>query len=94
MMIRSHFLLAAAIMTMNLFEIDWPPPWGDACHRPDPVEPDAEKRLRMQQSFHMAMRYNGKKNGGNEEREALMALQHPRPGDALGLCQVLQHCKI
>ena len=61
----------------NLREIDFPAPWHDPCHAPDPMEPDKKKRLRMQKSFHEAMAYRGKKNDdksgkGNEEREAIM----------------------
>ena len=58
-------------------DMDFPAPWHDPCHAPDPMEPDAKKRLRMQQSFHMAVRYRGqtdddKSGKGNEEREAIM----------------------
>ena len=55
---------------MSLLEIDWP--WDDPLYRPPPMESSAKARLRMQQSFHAAMTYRGKKTAENEEREAIM----------------------
>jgi len=58
---------------MILREINWP--WKDFISRvcePPPMEPTAPTRLRMQQTFHTAMIYRGKKAVENEERELIM----------------------
>jgi len=58
---------------MILRKIDWP--WKDFISRvcdPPPMEPTAPTRLRMQQTFHTAMIYRGKKDVENEERELIM----------------------